>query len=50
MSEEKKYRKVVSIFADFNKNIVSMEKTDNLDKDGENFSSSYWLYIDKKEK
>ena len=35
MSEEKKYRKVESIFADFNKNIVSMEKTDNLDKDGD---------------
>ena len=35
MSKEKKYRKVESIFADFNKNIVSMEKTDNLDKDGD---------------
>jgi hypothetical protein len=35
MIEEKKYRKVESIFADFNKSIVSMEKTDNLDKDGD---------------
>ena len=33
MSEEKTYRKVESIFADFNKNVVSMEKVENLAKD-----------------
>lgn len=33
MSEEKTYRKVESIFADFNKNIVGMERVENLDKD-----------------
>ena len=30
---EKTYKKVESIFADFNKSIVSMEKADNLAKD-----------------
>lgn len=33
MREEKTYRKVESIFADFNKNIVGMEKVENLAKD-----------------
>ena len=33
MSERDDYRKVESIFADFNKNIVGIEKADNLAKD-----------------
>ena len=33
MSEEKTYRKVESIFADFNKSIVAMENVENLAKD-----------------
>ena len=35
MREEKTYRKVESIFADFNKNVVGMEKDENLAKEEE---------------
>ena len=37
MSENKTYRKVESIFADFNKNIVEMARTQDVNK-GEDFS------------
>ena len=37
MSENKTYRKVASIFADFNKNIVEMARTQDVNK-GEDFS------------